>query len=67
MGQRFNEQRAHCTKCDAELVHARADTITLNGKLPVELFAQPGSAGVHIVRTQCGTLVPLEETMLVLH
>ena len=67
MGQKFKEQRVHCTKCDAELVHARADTITLNGKLPIELFAQPASAAVHIVCGQCGTLVPLEETMLVLH
>jgi hypothetical protein len=56
-----------CTKCDKELALAGRDSLTLKGRPPIEIFALPGSQAVHIVCSACGTLVPLDEDMMVLH
>jgi hypothetical protein len=57
----------NCTKCDASLARVRGDALLLKGQLPIEVFAQPGSETAHVICSVCGTLVPLDETMIVLH
>lgn len=56
-----------CTSCDTRLVLVLRNAVTLKGRPPIELFSLPGSKAVHIVCGQCGTLVPLDEDMLILH